>query len=834
VTYTLPTSQLGNVNSTITLTVVRNGCSTTNTQTFTVLDNPEATLSQSNPTCDASDGTITITFPDNPNRMGIMFSIDGGSTYPASVNDNTGSYTFSGLSSGSYAVWSRWGDGNCAVPIGNITLAALENITSVGTLSGAEERCGGYNPSQITGTASTGGTGASITYRWQRRTYNCGTSSWSGWSTISSSNSQNYDPGAITTTTEYRRQSRRNGCPWLTTNVIRKTVVENLTTNTIGSNQEYCDSGDPVALTGAAASGGCFSTVTYQWQYRNGTSGSWQNVSGVTGQNYDPPTLSSTRQYRRLARRGNCSWVPSNVITITIYTSPTATINGVSDICSGSSLSISAANQGGGSSYTWNFGANASPSTASGTGPHNVTYTLPTSQLGNMNSTITLTVVRNGCSTTNTQTFTVLDNPEATLSQSNPTCDASDGTITITFPDNPNRTGIMFSIDGGSTYPASVNDNTGSYTFSNLSSGSYVVWSRWGNSECAVPIGNITLAALENITSVGSISGAEERCGGYNPSQITGTASTGGTGASITYRWQRRTYNCGTSSWSGWSTISSSNSQNYDPGAITTTTEYRRQSRRNGCPWLTTNVIRKTVVENYADAGTIAGNQENCSAFDPVAFTNTTSPTGSCWGTIEYRWQRREGNHCNNSWGSWTVISGANSNTYDPPTVTISTQYRRQVRQLPCTDWRTSNQVEVLILDASPCAPIALPASLTTCDDANGTGFGTFYLHDANPVVQGSSTDVNITYHATSADANSGANPLISPYVSQNATVYVRVEKNTTGCFLTNTISLNVSGKCDENCNNGLDDDGDGLIDCDDPDCDCCKAKVPTISIRKK
>jgi hypothetical protein len=41
---------------------------------------------------------------------------------------------------------------------------------------------------------------------------------------------------------------------------------------------------------------------------------------------------------------------------------------------------------------------------------------------------------------------------------------------------------------------------------------------------------------------------------------------------------------------------------------------------------------------------------------------------------------------------------------------------------------------------------------------------------------------------------------------------------------------LIVGAKCLENCNNGKDDDGDGLIDCDDPDCPCCDAYAPTLN----
>ena len=38
------------------------------------------------------------------------------------------------------------------------------------------------------------------------------------------------------------------------------------------------------------------------------------------------------------------------------------------------------------------------------------------------------------------------------------------------------------------------------------------------------------------------------------------------------------------------------------------------------------------------------------------------------------------------------------------------------------------------------------------------------------------------------------------------------------------------SAPCPEICNDGIDNDGDGLTDCEDPDCPCCKAQAPTLS----
>ncbi len=49
------------------------------------------------------------------------------------------------------------------------------------------------------------------------------------------------------------------------------------------------------------------------------------------------------------------------------------------------------------------------------------------------------------------------------------------------------------------------------------------------------------------------------------------------------------------------------------------------------------------------------------------------------------------------------------------------------------------------------------------------------------------------------------------------------------GSTSSNIAFLCASVFCDEICGNGIDDDFDGLIDCSDPDCDCCEAQAPAL-----
>ncbi len=100
------------------------------------------------------------------------------------------------------------------------------------------------------------------------------------------------------------------------------------------------------------------------------------------------------------------------------------------------------------------------------------------------------------------------DIPSALVSATDETtANANDGSITFSFDDDAvnggSRTNIEFSIDGGSSYPRNVADNSGSTTINNLAPGTYDLWVRWGNNECATDLGNVTInpgsSVVENV-----------------------------------------------------------------------------------------------------------------------------------------------------------------------------------------------------------------------------------------------------------------------------------------------------------------------------------------------
>lgn len=74
--------------------------------------------------------------------------------------------------------------------------------------------------------------------------------------------------------------------------------------------------------------------------------------------------------------------------------------------------------------------------------------------------------------------------------------------------------------------------------------------------------------------------------------------------------------------------------------------------------------------------------------------------------------------------------------------------------------------------------------------------------------------------------SNGGSSSNISDLAAGS---YVVTVFDALGCMVIDSTFLTSPSPCLEVCNNGLDDDGDGLIDLDDPDCICCEAKAPSL-----
>ena len=101
-------------------------------------------------------------------------------------------------------------------------------------------------------------------------------------------------------------------------------------------------------------------------------------------------------------------------------------------------------------------------------------------------------------------------------------------------------------------------------------------------------------------------------------------------------------------------------------------------------------------------------------------------------------------------------------------------------------------------LIVNPVPNITAPTDLEICDEDNSPdGFAIIDLTQKDDAITNNQNNLIVSYHYSPADANTGNNPISSPYVNTNTPtdiVYVRVIDALTGCINTaTTLSVNVT-----------------------------------------
>ncbi|NUY80033.1 T9SS type B sorting domain-containing protein [Flavobacterium sp. MAH-1] len=95
----------------------------------------------------------------------------------------------------------------------------------------------------------------------------------------------------------------------------------------------------------------------------------------------------------------------------------------------------------------------------------------------------------------------------------------------------------------------------------------------------------------------------------------------------------------------------------------------------------------------------------------------------------------------------------------------------------------------------SQIAAVQPTIPLIECDSDDNDGKADFDLSQFDATIIGSqnASDFTLTYHATEADANSGANALPQPYYSATATLYARLKLNSGDCYDVVTVEVIVN-----------------------------------------
>ena len=212
-------------------------------------------------------------------------------------------------------------------------VAITVNTINMGVIGSNQTICAESTPSQLIFTTSPSGVGA-LTYQWQ--------SSINGttWTNISGGNGSiltSAQMGTLTAARYYRVivTSTLNGIECSITSNMITIAVNSSTPGTIGSNQNICSGGDPVAFTNVSSPSGT-GTFSYQWQSStNGTT--WTNISLATSLTYNVPAgLTSSTYYRRLTSHtafGITCALPTNSVFVGVYSAGNVSL--AQSICSG-------------------------------------------------------------------------------------------------------------------------------------------------------------------------------------------------------------------------------------------------------------------------------------------------------------------------------------------------------------------------------------------------------------------------------------------------------------------------------------------------------------------
>jgi len=267
-----------------------------------------------------------------------------------------------------------------------------------------------------------------------------------------------------------------------------------------GNDRAIC-SGTPITIGSTPQSG-----YTYNWTPATGLSSTSASNPGLTLTNTgSSPT---TYQYILTVTDGNCT--AKDTVVITVNPLPTVSINpNTTTICVGNSATLTAS---GGTSYSWNTGANTAAITVN-----------PTS-----NTTYTVTVTNSyGCTSTSTATVTVNPLPNITINPNNPAiCIGNSVTLTAS---------------GGSTYQWSTNATGSSITVSPPINTTYSVTGTNSNGCSNTATTNVTVNALPNVSATAnqnvicsgqSVSLTATGASTYSWSPATGLNTT--TGATVT------------------------------------------------------------------------------------------------------------------------------------------------------------------------------------------------------------------------------------------------------------------------------------------------------------
>lgn len=544
--------------------------------------------------------------------------------------------------------------------VGNAaTFTVTLNYVDPGVVSSDQTICNGTSPAVLSGTTPSGA--GTVGYQWQSSTN--GTT----WTNITNATGATYQPGPLSALTYFRRivTYLSNGVSCTGTSNMVTITVNTITPGTISTAQNLCTGDDPAALnvvTGATGTG----TTTFIWQQSSNATGPWTAISGQIGSSYDPPVLGSTTFYSIAAtsvlNAVSCS-ANTPAIAVTVYTLTPGSISSSQTICTGGDpaafTSVAASTNASSVVYQWQISTdniswtNITSATSATFDPSALTTTTYYRRL--VNVLIGSTVICQGQS--NTITVTVVPDPTVSAPTGQTICTGGTPTALSVTANGGTNTNYSYLWFNSSNLSQGVTTSTFTPPASNGTYYCQVTINPAASTGCSVNSSNAQISVVADplVTAPTSASYCQDAA---SVNALSVSAS-GGISTSYSYQWYVNTANNNT----GGTLISGATSATFTPPVNLVGIRYYYcivsiLPAGTGCS--TTSSVATITVTAGPSITNQPASQTRCigGTFSALSFTSTG---GS--GTPTYQWYSNTTN--SNSGG--TLISGATSATYTPP-----------------------------------------------------------------------------------------------------------------------------------------------------------------------
>jgi hypothetical protein len=721
------------------------------------------------------------------------YSMPKGGSWSAISGANNASYSPGSLSQTTYFklfvnTQSSYGK-LCGADTTNTIRIKVWDDVQAGVIDSSQNICYNSAPAllrQITN--PNGGGGYSITnnynYQWQ-----VSTNGTSGWSDISGQTATTYQGGSLTSDRYYRLETRsKNNCGPKYSNSLQINVYNPLSAGTIGDPDSICYNAASPTIDFSANPSGAAGYYRYQWQVSNDNS-SWSDLTGEKATTLSPGNLTQDKYYQcNVTSHYGCGTQTTNSIRILVYPNFNEGIIGDPDsICyqtNSPSLGFNTNPSGGNSwyQYQW-YRMPKGGSWSAISGANNTTYSP-----GSLSQTTYFKLFVNtqssygklcGADTTNTIRIKVWDDVQAGVIDSSQNICYSSAPALLRQISNPNGGGgytitnnynyqWQESSNGTSGWSNIASQTNTTFQEGNLADDKYYRLETTSKNNCGPKYSNVLQIHVYDPLDAGIIGDPDSIC--YNASSpvISFNSNPTGSGGFFRYQWQESNNN------TNWSNMAGRTNKTLSPGNLTQDKYYRcTVTSFYGCGNETTNSVKIQVYPDFNPG--IIGNADSICFHDAdtaLKFIAGSRPSGSN-GAYAYQWYKMP------KGGSWSLISGATSDTFFTDTLETTTYYKLLVSTVSSYNKYcgadTTNTIRVKVWDEISSGSIGneqficydtVPKALFITNNPDGGGG---YKDTSNYIYQ---WQVSTTGTGSWNDINNATYTVLQPNGLQNTRFY--------------------------------------------------------------